>query len=274
MAPGMFIACAILAFSAPLRAQEAASDYRPVGPWSLDYGASGCSANRSFSAGSAEMSVSFTQAFAPLMLNVGITGNRDAEQASELRLVAGNDTVGTERFQRVPSAVDGAPVLAGFFASVEALRSGDQPVELQFRRSEREVAKVLLGDFRQLLAALRTCQDDLYRGAGIDPGPLRRIAVDASPGPNEAAWVTTDDLPDQFRNLARPLTVDTRLAVNAEGRVSGCTIVSSSGEPLLDLQSCRVLTARARYRPARDAEGQPVETIVTKRVRWLGVNAH
>lgn len=220
------------------------------------------------------MRLSFTQAFAPLMLNVGLTGSRAEEQASELRLVAGNDMVETERFQRVPAAADGAPVAGGFFASVEALRSGDQPIELQFRHGERELGKVVLGDFRQLLAALRTCQDDLYRGAGIDPVPLRRIAVDASPGPNEAAWVTTDDLPDQFRNLARPLTVETRLAVNAEGRVSGCTVAKSSGEPLLDLQSCRVLTARARYRPARDASSQGVATIVTKRVRWLGVNAH
>jgi hypothetical protein len=262
------------AASKPALAQEGLPTYRASGSWSLDYGVAGCSASRSFTAGTSELRVSFTQSYAPMVVNVEIAGGGRLGDATQLRLVSGSEAAETARFQRLPAQSESEPTAAGFFLSVETLRSSDQPVELLFQRGERQLGKAMLADFRSLIAALRTCQDDLYRGAGIDPAPLRRIAVDASPGSNEARWVTTDDLPEQFRGLARPLTVQTRLTINAEGRVSGCTIATSSGEPLLDLQSCRLLTARARYHPARDAAGQAVPTIASKRVRWLGVHAH
>lgn len=58
------------------------------------------------------------------------------------------------------------------------------------------------------------------------------------------------------------------LIVSPAGRVTGCQIIESSGDARLDEQTCRFLTRRARFQPALDNTGQPVEGHWESRVRW------
>jgi protein TonB len=50
------------------------------------------------------------------------------------------------------------------------------------------------------------------------------------------------------------------LTITPEGRVSACTIVQSTGHKLLDDFTCKVLMMRARFTPAKDKDGKPVES--------------
>jgi protein TonB len=57
-------------------------------------------------------------------------------------------------------------------------------------------------------------------------------------------------------------TVSLRFVVAPTGRVSECGVTRSSGSRELDETTCRLILRRFRYRPARDAQGQPIaETI-------------
>jgi periplasmic protein TonB len=49
------------------------------------------------------------------------------------------------------------------------------------------------------------------------------------------------------------------LVVNTKGRVSTCTIYQSSGHSVLDQATCELFRKRARFRPATDANGSPIE---------------
>ena len=46
--------------------------------------------------------------------------------------------------------------------------------------------------------------------------------------------------------------------VEPNGRVTGCHIYQSSGDPAVDEMTCRLVTARFVYRPAYNRRGQPV----------------
>jgi protein TonB len=46
--------------------------------------------------------------------------------------------------------------------------------------------------------------------------------------------------------------------VEPNGRVSGCHIYQSSGDPAVDEMTCRLVTARFVYRPAYNRRGEPV----------------
>lgn len=46
--------------------------------------------------------------------------------------------------------------------------------------------------------------------------------------------------------------------VQLDGRASGCRVVQSSGVASIDAETCRLVTTRLRFRPARDREGRPV----------------
>jgi protein TonB len=63
-------------------------------------------------------------------------------------------------------------------------------------------------------------------------------------------------------------TVGVSYTIGADGRVSNCTVVRSSGSRSLDSTTCRILQQRFRYSPARDASGNPVATTKSQSVTW------
>jgi len=66
--------------------------------------------------------------------------------------------------------------------------------------------------------------------------------------------------------------VSTHLTVAADGHVNGCKVTETSGSQALDTLTCTIATHRARFTPARDAEGKPVEGDYWTAVTW-GTNS-
>jgi TonB family protein len=62
--------------------------------------------------------------------------------------------------------------------------------------------------------------------------------------------------------------VELRLAVDAIGRVEGCTITRSSGSSAIDSATCRLLRQRARFTPAVDPSGNLTAGEVWTRIDW------
>ena len=59
------------------------------------------------------------------------------------------------------------------------------------------------------------------------------------------------------------------LTVGTDGRVKGCRIVRPSPDPEADAITCRLATERFRFRPARDRNGEPVESVYGWRQSWF-----
>lgn len=83
-----------------------------------------------------------------------------------------------------------------------------------------------------------------------------------------ASLVTADDYPAGARYRGESGTVRFRLDVDTAGRVHGCTILASSGASILDATTCRLMRARARFTPARDASGKSVPGSVESSIGW------
>jgi protein TonB len=59
------------------------------------------------------------------------------------------------------------------------------------------------------------------------------------------------------------------LSISREGVVRACRIVQSSGYEVLDSKTCEIMTRRARFIPARDSDGNPVEDVIqTPPISW------
>jgi len=63
-------------------------------------------------------------------------------------------------------------------------------------------------------------------------------------------------------------TVGIAFTVRADGRVEGCRVLGSSGSARLDGLTCSLVTERFRYRPARDASGQAVDSTLRTAFTW------
>jgi protein TonB len=100
------------------------------------------------------------------------------------------------------------------------------------------------------------------------PPPVRRIEP-AKARANLASYVSNDDYPDSAIRNEEQGTTGFRLDVGPDGRVSNCTVTSSSGSSALDNATCRLMRSRARFTPATDSTGARVSDSVSSRIRWV-----
>lgn len=74
------------------------------------------------------------------------------------------------------------------------------------------------------------------------------------------SYFSADDYPASARHRHEEGIVRFAITVGRDGRVTDCRIVESSGVASLDAATCRIVRERVRYAPARDGNGQPIET--------------
>jgi len=80
--------------------------------------------------------------------------------------------------------------------------------------------------------------------------------------------ITDRDYPDAAYERRISGTVFLRFVVDPTGRVSECTVTRSSGSRELDATTCRLILRRFRYRPARDAQGNSIASVVRGEHQW------
>jgi protein TonB len=90
------------------------------------------------------------------------------------------------------------------------------------------------------------------------PPPQPSKAKGATPrGQSSWAGRIQANYPTRAAREEREGRVGVRVTINAEGRVSSCTVTSSSGSPDLDEAACDGMTRYARFNPALDDAGNP-----------------
>jgi len=86
---------------------------------------------------------------------------------------------------------------------------------------------------------------------------------------NLASYISDDDYPAEALRNEEQGTVEFVLRIGRDGTVSDCRIATSSNSASLDEATCRIMSARARFRPALDSAGNPTEDEVRARIRWV-----
>jgi len=120
----------------------------------------------------------------------------------------------------------------------------------------------------------------------LDPGPLL-FPTDSMPNPlgktetptfapkaaaplgNPGDWIGEADYPAAELRAGHAGTTRFRLTIGADGRVSGCEVSASSGWAGLDEATCRLVSARARFRPATDATRAATAGRFSSAIRWV-----
>lgn len=99
------------------------------------------------------------------------------------------------------------------------------------------------------------------------PAP-KFAATKAAPRGAPGNWVTPDDYPSRALREGRTGTTGFRLEIGPNGQVTNCTVTSSSGHADLDAEACRLLTRRARFKPAKGTDGNPTSDTYSNRIVW------
>ena len=88
-------------------------------------------------------------------------------------------------------------------------------------------------------------------------------------GASFASYISDAEYPAEAIRRGEEGLVEFELDVSPQGQVAHCSVTRSSGSLLLDDTTCRLLTARARFRPGRSADGRPTADRVGGHIRWV-----
>ena len=80
--------------------------------------------------------------------------------------------------------------------------------------------------------------------------------------------LSRSDYPRALKRAGIGGRVSLRLAVGADGRVTGCTVTGSSGNAELDETNCRLIRERYHFEPARDASGRAIPDVINESHVW------
>ena len=101
------------------------------------------------------------------------------------------------------------------------------------------------------------------------PPPPRKVQSAESAKGDLRTLFSADDYPAAAQAAGAEGTSQAQLTVGPDGRVTGCSIIRSSGNGALDAATCNILRRRAKFTPARDSNGQPTsDTVTTPPIKW------
>jgi protein TonB len=107
-------------------------------------------------------------------------------------------------------------------------------------------------------------------GGGTGGNGNGRGDGDAIVGPRQVSGrLRYGDLPDGLLPLGSQAQVDVVFVVEANGHVSNCRPDRSSGYPVLDRLTCRLIEERFRFKPGRDKLGRPTWAWVAESHTWI-----
>lgn len=135
----------------------------------------------------------------------------------------------------------------------------------QLRRCVAHVKAVAAAEAREK-ARLAHIPEDPF--ASVKGTPPSAVTGARSASGSLSSLIGQDDYPPAAIMAGEQGSVGFRLTVGPSGRVTGCSILKSSGSQSLDIATCRILRSRARFTPAKAADGTPVESSVDDSVTW------
>lgn len=95
------------------------------------------------------------------------------------------------------------------------------------------------------------------------------LAKDVAVRGDPAGWFTDDHYPSRALRKREEGSISYTLNVGPNGRVAACSIVVSSGSNSLDKETCKGLQRRARFSPAVNDDGLPIQSTFDGTVSWV-----
>lgn len=104
------------------------------------------------------------------------------------------------------------------------------------------------------------------------PGPVVQPTlpdpIAAAPANNPGNWISDSDYKTPWIRREYSGVAGFALTIDAKGKVSDCTITSSTGHAALDQATCKLIQRRARFEPAKDSYGNAIAGSYSNSVNW------
>jgi TonB family protein len=260
------IVAGIPLWSAPLLS---AVPLGPTKPWVLDYAETQCLASREYGTAADPLTLAIRPAPSGETYELilarkrsgpwfadELEGTVDFRQGPPIKAWVLHYGAKTDKLDLYTFRIDAASMVAARMAKAVTLHSKGGP-DVSFG----------LDSMPALLKGLEDCTADLKRYWKMDGQETGELAV---PTKGDIRRVFSDsDYPTEAFIRQQEGTSQFLLLIDEKGKVAGCHVLTTSGNPVLDGMGCSVIRERARFKPARDKAGKPTRsTYTTPPVTW------
>lgn len=245
----------------------------PSGKWVVEYGQSECVLSRSYGTAPAATIVGLKPAPLGGSLEIAVikpgvralyrTGKATLTLLPSQRVIESTyDTYGLRKTGQTVSTVSTDEDVSADLENATSIKLDLGKDGVQF---------IAIPGVKKALAALETCQVDLLKGWMVDPAerefyPGSPRATIAKSHPSE--WISSADYPGEALQAEQEGSATALWKIAIDGRVKECRIVRSTGNAALDRATCAAFAKRARYTPALDKQGKPMEFHAMRHVIW------
>jgi hypothetical protein len=253
----------------------------PITPWNIEYATDSCLLSRGFGSVDKPFLVQFERSGIPDGFQLTLTssklnGWRPPRKLSVSYLTGGQTHVMDDYL--VGTTADGTASIR-FWSSLSPFQPASKPTLSVTPEMEAAITEIVLshqdqqialktGPLRPAFAELHKCLDQLFATWGIDPERLRLASRRTTPR-NPASWATSSDYRAFAGSSGRRAVVNFRLVVGVDGKVTRCMVTGSVPDNSFDEITCQLIVQRARFQPALDAAGSPIQDTYSNRVRWM-----
>jgi TonB family protein len=118
-----------------------------------------------------------------------------------------------------------------------------------------------------LFKALDRCTSDLRNRVGVSAEGASS-SVQASPATSLDALFSSSKYWTVENHVGRTNEIKVSLLIDKAGSVRDCSVVTGTGSPALDTQTCQVFLRNTKFHPARNAKGEAVASLLHQSVKW------
>ncbi len=150
-------------------------------------------------------------------------------------------------------------------ASREQLKTAEMSAaatigSVTFLRGIKQPVRLRTGKLTGALKAMDNCLNDLVKSWGLDPLEQATLISEPKPKGSPGSWIRTRDYPQGALRNSISGNVRFRLQVTSTGDVDQCIVQSSYSDPAFPNVVCNKMKKRAKFEPARNANGEAVDS--------------
>lgn len=266
----MFVRVAALAALGASASITAPPSYgrEPTGQWVVNFDAAQCFAARNY--GSVDKPLYLVLKAPPIggVMQVGVMRTGPSQRAAQQRGSIQFDNLEPLRINMLDYRQANSR-LRTFLANVPLEKFAPARNATSIRITTPGLGeRFALTSMTSLLKTMEDCVSDLRRVWNVKEGPNSEPLVKENAKGDLAKLFESDDYPTQAILEGGTGSVRIAILIDEQGKVGDCSIIETSGVPVLDAQACAVISERARFTPAIGFDGRRTKSAYLQRITW------
>ena len=249
------LACAAAFATSSALAASPPTDLRAAGPWQVDFADAACLLSRPFAASDGsvyQVELTFEPTQVDAWLRVRSPEKTSRRSDGETIVEMDGTRIADDVHYNIYSNPAGGTTREYWLLDARTIGATKQSLRLLTRKHGD--LRLAMDGYQAAARVVDRCMDDLHRSLGIDPAILKSIVVE----PEGDSPLRLTELPTRGSGFRIVLLY----WVTETGKIENCRVLKPSGFRRFDENVCARFQARGRFKPARNAAGDPIRAPV------------